>query len=689
MTDFQSMKFRYGPMKPGEILKTNESIVSNNHVFELRYQEDGNLVLYAWSSTGKRFVWHTQTNGKGPGTVEINENGELVIVGPDREVIWTGTPWKPLPPPNDKPWPAPNGWSDGVYVQDDGNVVSYAGGNACWATNTLEQFNSYALLIGVEDYSTFDSTNKKNLHAGCNDVLAMWTLCRRLGYKPENIRVCTTPVLTVDQLAEAEADFILTDPKFLAQWREKVMKAGSWATTRRQLVNQLKITVTLKSIEKDLGDATSGNIIKQVAWLSEKLQAPFVKNEGYLVPGILYYSGHGARVDAALALCPSDVKEDGGRLKNTVKFSEIEEKLTVKDTNKEDDKSPLQYLTVLLDCCGAAAADATQVGLRESSLHIDTTSMSTETVEAALKTARESKLGRRTFCGSRADEQGQQALLDGRWRGAFTWAFCRALEQWKVGAGSNLFTHFDVSHMELLFRTRMQLEALGFSQHPVLLDSISNTPVFWAGMDRVDGTQGIYPDDAWMLNFLGQPVTVTKPNAERDGIQMDTGGKFWALYTMKQGTTIFAHVLVVGLKNQTINGRSYRAGTEYWSMVGAPNADAGPITLTSIASNESTVKGFPLNESKLRTTDAAASWETTVEVAKNTNYWKIGDYYMSWDDGPIWWKTEETPSCETFIRHPEGSEEYAQTMTRDQSLPGNNVCKVINAWSAESTLRPV
>lgn len=616
MTAFNSMKFRLGPMKPGEFLLPNESLISDNRVFELRYQTNGDLALYSWSSSGKIFLWHSNTPGTALGRVEFTKAGQLAVIGPKGEIFWSS--------------PAVSAGRDpalSLHLQTDGNLATYSRPSyetvilprhCYWASNTWARFNAYALLIGVEDYSAFDATGAKNLLAGRNDVLAMWKVCRRMGYNPENIHVCTSPVLTPAQIVEVEIDLELSNEKYAGEMRNAVKTPQGMDELRAKIRDTVvKTTLIAMRWPQVLCPADSASIENQVNWLSTQLGQPFRDGKGYLVPGILYYSGHGARVNAQLALCPSNATQmPNGALNNVLKFASIEATLSKDDQNRGDDTSPLQYLTVLLDCCTAGAADGAQSDTRANPLIVDTSATSMEDVNAALQAARESKLGRRTFCGSRADEQGQQALLDGRWRGAFTWAFCRAVEQWKVGAGSGLFAYSDVSHMELVFRTRMQLEALGFAQTPVLLDSIGNMPVFWSGVDRVDKGQKLFPDDPWILNFMGKPMTVTNPNTARDGIQLDP--------TLKTGYTMYTFTLsytdatkpltawVLSAADNSPDG-AWRANTEYWNV---PAEFSGAWNNTQYKNKQLTVTASSSAWSSLR-----HSYQFTRSAAMAASQW--------------------------------------------------------------------
>src|SRR5215470_18060953 len=75
------------------------------------------------------------------------------------------------------------------------------------ARRQLATVGGCALLIGVETYQGLASD--KQLFAGRNDVLSYWRVCRRLGYRARHIRALTSPVLTRDDIIQAEVDLVL------------------------------------------------------------------------------------------------------------------------------------------------------------------------------------------------------------------------------------------------------------------------------------------------------------------------------------------------------------------------------------------------------------------------------------------------------------------------------------------------
>jgi len=105
----------------GESITTGTDIYSNNGRFRLRFQTDGNLVLY-FAETGVT-LWSSGTAGWGGATLIMKTDGNLVMRNSSGSVVWsTNTQGHP-----------------GAYlkVQDDGNVVIYPlSGSVLFETNT-------------------------------------------------------------------------------------------------------------------------------------------------------------------------------------------------------------------------------------------------------------------------------------------------------------------------------------------------------------------------------------------------------------------------------------------------------------------------------------------------------------------------------------------------------------------------
>ncbi|MDI1435954.1 matrixin family metalloprotease [Polyangium sorediatum] len=110
-----------GSLNAGQGLSAEQSVWSCDGRFQLKYQSDGNLVLYMGSSP----LWATGTNGAGGDRVLMQEDGNLVIYNASGHPVWaTNTPG------------TSNRYAN-LAVQNDGNVVLYrTGGGVAWASNT-------------------------------------------------------------------------------------------------------------------------------------------------------------------------------------------------------------------------------------------------------------------------------------------------------------------------------------------------------------------------------------------------------------------------------------------------------------------------------------------------------------------------------------------------------------------------
>lgn len=127
----------------------------------------------------------------------------------------------------------------------------------------------------------------------------------------------------------------------------------------------------------------------------------------------------------------------------------------------------------------------------------------------------------------------------------------------------------------------MLLDALSFRQHPILMDSISNTPAFSSGGERVENER--YSSDDLELSTQGSD-TSAEPDRARATIQMDPDApcpnanyayyKFELTYKDKknQDQKETATVLVPrgdspeGSKPSGTAKPAFQAGTEYWNV---------------------------------------------------------------------------------------------------------------------------
>lgn len=115
-----------GQLNPGDIL------FSATRAFQLIFQTDGNLVLYAiddatlpvdiTQGSYSKVIWASNTNGSGAIRCVMQTDGNLVLYTASDAAVWASST-------NGRP---------GAFLrcQDDGNLVIYVGGTAVWASNT-------------------------------------------------------------------------------------------------------------------------------------------------------------------------------------------------------------------------------------------------------------------------------------------------------------------------------------------------------------------------------------------------------------------------------------------------------------------------------------------------------------------------------------------------------------------------
>lgn len=158
-----------------------------------------------------------------------------------------------------------------------------------------------ALLIGVNDYSTYDASvglppGTSNLLGSCNDVKSWYASARAMGIPANAIVVCTSPVLSA-------AD----------------MPVDATGTT--------------------FAPATRAAILDGVRALGAAL------SDGSPAQGLLTWSGHGSSLASGAVLCPSDVSGDA--LENAISFPALSDALNA--------VVPKHALTVVIDACHAGA----------------------------------------------------------------------------------------------------------------------------------------------------------------------------------------------------------------------------------------------------------------------------------------------------------------------------------------------
>lgn len=99
-----------------------KSFVSNNRLFTLNFQKDGNLVIYRLRD--KKALWASSTGNKNANSCIFQTDGNFVIYDLDNTALWSsGT----------------EGRGSYLQLQNDGNLVIYNDINvALWASNTSD-----------------------------------------------------------------------------------------------------------------------------------------------------------------------------------------------------------------------------------------------------------------------------------------------------------------------------------------------------------------------------------------------------------------------------------------------------------------------------------------------------------------------------------------------------------------------
>jgi hypothetical protein len=362
--------------------------------------------------------------------------------------------------------------------------------------------HSYALLIGISDYSIYDASadmprGTSNLPGSVNDARAFYRHCRGLGIRPENIWVLTSPKLSPSDLEMDEQG------------------AGGVHT----------------------GEATREEILDKVAWIAAKL------GDESQPTGLMTYSGHGDYLAGdGFVLCPSDVARDGRQgLKNAVSCKELQ------GIVREHGASA--NLTVLLDACHAGAARATVKDEKEKGAPESRTSLTNRAIKVGMLATDAPAISDRVVTACARDQSAHQSTFSGEDRGAFSWAVGSVLNQWKkVEEGDHV--RLTLSYGELVSRADRLLKSLSFHEAPELFGApqLGELAFLQKGLAVIPGATSREPDATWTAAQLEPP-----------------GAADYTLVQMTANSTVFASV-VIASTGATITGITFTAGDEHWSM---------------------------------------------------------------------------------------------------------------------------
>lgn len=271
--------------------------------------------------------------------------------------------------------------------------------------------NSCALVIGVNDYSTFSESGKDNLVGSVNDAIQAARLALDLGCPVENIHLCLAdPDKTTEQL-QAEIDPALSGAH--------------------------------------VAGATRTDILKCLGWLACALNRPQSK-------GLLWFSGHGFADAKGPGLCPTDIRPGDGEPRNIIRNADILERLT----SRHDESN----LMVVIDACHSSAAN--RHSMRPRALSASLSMSARSAVDVAYE-----QYGNVVAVAARTHEQGWELTGAGAHHGAFSWAMLTVLRRWGVvgrDLGGRVDRFVDLTYADLMDKVRRLLETLEVPQRPVL-----------------------------------------------------------------------------------------------------------------------------------------------------------------------------------------------------------------------------
>jgi hypothetical protein len=109
-------------LSPNAQMVMGDALWSQNGLFQLLLQQDGNLVLYRQDGVA---LWQSGTAGQPSQYALMQNDGNFVIYGPYGAIWQSGTA----------------GYAGaGLLMQDDGNVVIYFGQTPVWQSNTSHAY---------------------------------------------------------------------------------------------------------------------------------------------------------------------------------------------------------------------------------------------------------------------------------------------------------------------------------------------------------------------------------------------------------------------------------------------------------------------------------------------------------------------------------------------------------------------
>ncbi|MFT5681811.1 MAG: hypothetical protein ACI8RZ_002729 [Myxococcota bacterium] len=296
--------------------------------------------------------------------------------------------------------------------------------------------NAAALIVGINDYTAFDASvgnapGASSLRGAVEDAMTWLRVCRHFGIPPENIRVLTGPVLSEQQVAAMDAEGVT------------------------------------------VGTADHASLQAGFAWMAEQLAGG--------TAGVIFLGGHchfGDRlrdVASGMGFCATDatgtVDGDTVVMENTVNLRKLKRQLT---------ESGNDNLTLLADFCHVPKMPRRMMRRRQ--------------LWQALG-GQWPGIGTRMLAACAPRERSAEALLDGRWQGAFTWAASNALLQWQRVMEDGV-VRSTVSYERLAKAVNGMLGGIGFEQECQFAGAPPALPVFHPGLTIHPGETSLQPD-AW------------------------------------------------------------------------------------------------------------------------------------------------------------------------------------------------
>ncbi|MFT5681494.1 MAG: hypothetical protein ACI8RZ_002400 [Myxococcota bacterium] len=415
--------------------------------------------------------------------------------------------------------------------------------------------NSFAVIIGVSDYSSYRGDHSDDLPGSVNDARAWLDLALDadgLDMPAENIRL-----------------LVVNESGKIPKWAKKFQKkAGDKEAVRRP---------------------TAEVIQEAILWLGERLAevggddtdrdsfGPVLK-----ASGLVTFSGHGfaledlstAPLASTLFIAPQDVRSSADGPVDAISLGQMN--LILQSLGQEI--WPLigvsHGVTWAIDACYTTVKAATPAPLL---IEVEKPSL-IAAVEAALPEGSsllemwQQAVYGRVMLGSEPWGSTYQIPAGSSYHGAFTLALTTLLQQWKPKTHLGV-QYIGASYGDLMNRTQAMLDALGVPQKPVLV-----------GLPRLELLAFMRPG-----NDIAEDQTFPEPNAKRLRGQIDGGTMqgftMLEIAAVKDGEATRVAVVVQAssdnfaqsVKNQNI---IFCAGTETWWRWGIPDDNGTPGLVT-------------------------------------------------------------------------------------------------------------